>query len=233
MEATRTIKLPVSGKEAVIRAADGYAENILIRGMENLGRAYPQYWASLTEQLGDKIKPTTEDILKLYVPDQQFMAIENYRHTMGDIINLKTEDPKTGKPESFQVDLSKLDLKRLADGVDPDELEFEVILPATGYVVRWGLITGKQEQAELDIEGFDPTRMQFYAIRSVNGNKDVKLRDVMSWPLRDHKALRESIAADENRLGYDTRVRFKHKSGRESVVNILLNPSFLMPGLPG
>lgn len=226
---TKTITLPVSGLEAVIREADGNAERLLFARQQEMHKALPDYWAKLTVRLGTQEKVAASDVLNLLTPDQEFLAIEIYRLTIGDTLSLTGNCGSCGKSAGYEVDLSKLDRLPLPDGAVGPDPTFEVVLPRTGHRVVFGYLTGKQEQEELEIEGFDPGRMEFKAIRSIDGSTDVKFRLVQAWPLADHKALRAAMR--DNRCGYDTRVRFTHSCGKAQVMNILLDPSFLLPGL--
>lgn len=227
----KTITLPICGQEAVIREADANAEDLLWEHKERLHKAYPQYWAYLTERLGDKTKVTAEDILQLLVPDQQYLALEIWRLTKGDRLELEGSCPHCGKPANYEVDLTGLDVLPLPEGSVPPDPLFDVVLPRSGHTVTLGYLTGKQELAELEIEGFNPTRMVFGAIRAIDGDSKVKLSDVRAWPLADHAAMRKAIK--DNRCGLDTRVRFTHTCGRSVVMDLLTDPSFLLPGLPG
>ncbi len=224
----KTITLPVCGKEAVIRPMDGYAENILFCDGKFF-RVFPRFWASLTIRLGDKTPATTDDILDLVLPDQHFLAIEIYRLTFGDELVLSSTCANCGKPYNLAVDLGALDLVPLPAGSDPTDPVFEMIMPVSKDRVKFGYVTGRMEMKELELEGFDPVRMEFNAIRSINGSTDFKLRDVMAKHLADHKALRKAIL--DKQCGYDTRIRLKHGCGREAVINLLIDPSFLTPGL--
>lgn len=226
---TKAIALPVSGMEAVIREADGNAERLLFARQNEIHKALPDYWAKLTVRLGANEAVSAADVLSLRTPDQEFLAIEIYRLSMGDTLQLTGNCANCGRPAGYEVDVSKLDIIPLPDGAIAPDPTFEVTLPRSGHRVVFGYLTGKQEQEELEIEGFDPGRMEFKAIRSVDGSSDVKLRDVQKWPLADHRSLREAMRA--NRCGYDARVRFMHSCGKAQVMNILLDPSFLLPGL--
>jgi hypothetical protein len=234
LEPTRTIILPASNIEAEIRRDNGSIRKILRLGLadKELDKAYLKYWAACTVRLGDNEKVRDFDIRKLWNQDQEFLAIEIYRFSYGDMITLKStcSGEKCDEMVLHKVDLSKLDLKRLPEGTDPATVEHELVLPISGKRVTWGLTTGVHEQAEMAMEGFGSEEMSFFAIRSIDGSSNVKPEDVIDWPGEDHIALLDDIQADENRIGYDTRVRLKHdKCGKRQVINILLDPSFVLP----
>ena len=227
---TKEFTLPVSGALCIVREADANAE-YLLTGDKRVAEAFPDYWAYLTRQIGDIHRPTTSQFLDLLEPDRISIAIEIFRVTMGDELKLSGECAGCGEPVNYVVDLGELDFIPLPEGVSGPDPTFEIELPRSRHRVIWGFRTGHQEIEELRMKGFNPSRSVFRAIRSIDGNMDFKLHDVMAWPLMDHRALRNDIAS--KMVGYDTRVRFTHGCGRGQVVNILSDPSFLMPGLAG
>jgi len=224
----KTITLPVSGLEAVIREADSHAEDLLFRkGLERIHFALPGYWAYLTVRMGDKEPVTEADILNLVLPDQHFLAIEIYRLTYGDILRLSGAAGRGGNA-GYEYDLTNLDLVPLPEGACGPDPEFTFTLPRTGHVVDYGYLTGKQEIEELNLDDFSLGRLEFRAIRRVDG-APAKLADVQSWPMIDHIALRKDM--ESKRCGLDTRVRFTDDRGVAVVRDLLLDPSFLAPGL--
>jgi hypothetical protein len=227
---TKEITLPVSGLQAVVKESDANAEDLLwAKGLENLHKALPDYWAALTLRIGDNERVGREDILSLLLPDQQFVAIEIFRVSTPDDILMLSGSLSGDGALSYAVNMGELDVIPLPDGAVGPDPTFIFKLPRTGHVVTYGYLTGRDELAELEIEGFNPTRMVFKAIRAIDGVPEVKLRDVKAWPLADHKALRADMKAKQ--CGYDTRVRFKDAGGKARVIDLLLDPSFLAPGL--
>jgi len=222
---TKTTTLPVSGIEAEIREADSYAEDCIdLDGERKLAEMLTDYWAYCTKRLGDNVNVTRDDILALRTPDQEWLAIEIYRLTYGDTITLVTDEGDGG----HEADMGKLGIIPLPEGVTGPDPTFTFKLPRTGHTVVYGYRTGAQELEELNTPGFNPGRMVWLAIRTVDG-QPVKLRDVKKWPGFDHKALRKDMV--KNRCGYDTRIRLHGRNGKTVVVNLFSNPSFLLPGL--
>jgi hypothetical protein len=224
---TNTITLPL-GLEAVVREADGNAERILFSKKSKIHQALPGYWAACTLRLGEIEKPSREDILNLKEPDQTFLAIEIYRATFGDKLILQGDDPDTGRPAGFEVNLAKLDVMPIPDGQTGPDPVFAFVLPKTGQRVEYGYLSGHQMLEELEREDICPARMDFARIRSIDGSSKVTMKQVESWPLSDMRALREDF--HRTRCGYDPRIRFKNENGREVVMNLLTDPQFLFPG---
>jgi hypothetical protein len=226
---TRTITLPISGKEAVIREGDGYAERILYADNAKFHKKLPKYWAHLTLSLGGKAHPTDKDILDLLVPDQQVLAIEIHKFNYGSMLQLRGKCGSCGKPSNYEVDLDKLPLIPLPDGASGPDPTFEVRLPRSGKRVRFGYSNGHAEMEEADAVGFDPNRVDLSRIKEIDGVDHVSYEMVISLPLIDHRALREAIAS--KKCGYDMDVNFVHSCGASVSQNLITDPSFLMPGL--
>lgn len=227
----KTIILPVSGMEAVIREGTGLAERILFSRKEKIHQALPDYWAHLTVSLGGT-KPTRDDILDLLVPDQHALAIEIFRLNYGDVVALQSTCQACGKPSGYEVELDKLECIPLPADSGPPDPTFTVILARTGRRVTFGYLRGRDELEESDTEGIDLNRSDHRAIRSMDGKERVSYEDVVALPLADHRALRR--ARREKRCGYDTLIEFRcPKCGAAAQQELLLDPSFLLPGLVG
>jgi len=227
---TRDFILPASQQICEVREADGNAEQILWDNINRIDRALPRYWAGLINHIGDIECPTPKQFQDLVEPDRIAISIEIFRATVpNDVLVLSGECPGCGEPDGYEVDLGALDNLPLPLGAEPPDPTFSITLPRSGQKVLWGYRTGHDEVEELRAKGFDPTRQTWKAIRTIDGSDKFHLRDILAWPIEDHRALRQHIA--ENMCGYDTRVRFTHDCGRARTVNLLSDPSFLMPGL--
>ena len=233
-----THRLPDSGVDVTVKAANAHAEKILWDNQDNMVVALPQYWTACTLEFDGK-KPREKDILDLRIVDQQFLAIKICRATKKKpgtdkaelIINAVCPGKKCGKAVQYVKDLDTLDFVPCPEGATLPDPTFELVLPWTKHHIVYGQLNGRQEMEQLEHEGFDPARYVWKAIRSVDGEKNVKLEDVMEWPLGDHEALREDIA--RNKWGYDTRVEFTHTCKTKYVVDLLTHSAFMMPGVPG
>lgn len=227
---TRVITLPVSHYQATIREGDGYAEKILFAQEDNIHLAYPDFWALLTEELNGK-KPDRDAILSLVIPDQRALAIEIFKLSYGSTLKLTAKCSKCGLPANYKVDLNKLPIVPLPEGLLPPDPTIKIKLPRDKRTVTIGYITGHQEIEEADSPNFDPNRNDFKWVRSIEGKDKISYEDIVSLPLMDHKAIREVMS--EMTCGYDTSVTFKHGCGKMMTQNILSDPSFLMPGFAG
>jgi hypothetical protein len=224
--------LPISGYSAVVREIDGNAERLLwLKGTEDLGAALPDYWAYLTVKLGEVERPGRNDILALRAPDQEALPIGIYRCTVGDELVLTTPCARCGESANYTVDLSQLEMAPAQEGVTgPPDPTYEVVLPRTGHRVIWGFLTGHEERELMEVEGFDSTRRVWKSIRSINGKTGVKPAEVNNLPIMDIKTIRADMKA--RRCGYDPVVKFKHSCGYRMEVNLLMDPSFIAPGVP-
>ena len=228
---TKDIVLPISQLSASIKEGDGWNEKILFSQGEKIHLTLPDYWASLTTKLGDKQKPTGDDILDLTLPDQHTLAIEIFKLSYGNILELRWTCAGCNKKAKYKVDLDTLEFIPPPEGAVPPDPTFEILLPRSKRRVRLGYVTGRKEQEEFDAGTFDPNRADFRVIRSIEEIAKVSYEDVLNLPLMDHKVIREKVKDME--CGYVTDVSFKHSCGAERSVNILLDPSFLVPGFGG
>jgi hypothetical protein len=228
---TKDIVLPISKLGASIKEGDGWNEKILFSQREKIHLALPDYWASLTTKLGEKVKPSGDDILDLTLPDQHTLAIEIFKLSYGNILELRWVCAGCSKKAKYTIDLDTLDFIPPPPDAAPPDPTFEVFLPRSKRRVRIGYVTGRKEREELDAESFDPNRADLRSIRSIEDVTTVSYEDVLNLPLMDHRVLREKVKEIE--CGYVTDVSFKHSCGNERTVNILLDPSFLVPGFGG
>jgi hypothetical protein len=230
---TKTIVLPVNGQEATVRQADFNSERLLFSNKERLSEALPKYWAKHTLKLGalDEAAITEDVVLDLLVPDQEALAMAIYEATnRTSKLMLTGECGGCGEPANYRIDLADLDVMPLPEDIrGPDPL-FSVTLPVTGHRVEFGYLTGRQEQIEALKKNQDLFGVTVSAIRTVDGATP-KPGEIGKWPLPDVRALRNAIKA--SRCGRDPRVRFTHGCGKAQVMNLLLDPSFLYPGLAG
>jgi hypothetical protein len=230
--AEKTVTLPVSGKTALIREGDGYAEELLFRHEEKLHQALPDYWAYLTLKLGDKEKPDRDDILDLFVPDQRLLAIEIHRLSYGDELELESPCPFCGRAAALSVPLDKLEFTPLPEGLEPGDPTWSVKLPRSGKTVTLGFIRGREDLEDAET-GFNPNRFDFKAVRAIAGEERVRYEAIRSLPLMDKKVLRREIA--KMRVGYDTTVNVTCPAqgcGKRYTVNVLTDPGFLFAGFP-
>lgn len=227
----REFKLLIAGIDCIVREQDGEAEQFLYDNAKQINRALPKYWAKLIVMLGDKEKVRSDDLIKLRTHDLDQIAVEIYRAgSIEDSLILRGRCPECKKPANYAKDLSTLDFLPIPDGKTGPDPTWTFTTPRFKHEIVWGYLTGEQELEQLDTPGFNPSRQVWKAIRSINGKTDFKLKDVLAWPIADHLALREEI--QKKRCGYDPRIRLTHSCENEVVMNLLTDPSFMMPGIP-
>jgi len=224
---TKSIVLPISNSVCIIQEADGFADKILFSKKFNLHKTYPDYWAYCTKTIDGK-KPTAQDIKRLLIPDQQYLAIEIYKLSYGDEMELKTACTACGKPIGVTVNLAELEIRPLPEGANPPDPSYEVKLPRTKRKVTFGYITYEKDMDDVDSD-YNPTRTVFKFIRSIDGQPPV-YEEVQKLPVRDLKYLREAMLTKAT--GYKTTVDVKcSHCDKEIEVNILVDVSFLFGGL--
>ena len=226
----REFQLLVSGLDCIVRGQDGNWEQYLFDNTDRINEALPEYWAGLTLMLGDKEKVKTKDLLKLRSPDLNQIAIEIFRAgSLTDSIILRGRCPECKKPANYEKDLFDLDFMPIPDDKTGPDPTFEFVTPQWKTEVVWGYLTGEQELEQRKTKGFNPTRQTWKAIRSINGSTDFTLKEVLAWPIADQEAIRGEI--EDKQCGYDPRIWLEHDCGNEVVMNLLTDPSFMMPGI--
>lgn len=226
---TIDVVLPVRGETVKIQETNAFSEQGMFKegltGIEGI----VDYWVSSIKAIGENNSPTRKDFYDLTEPDRVFISIENFKVSISDTILLTGPCAGCGEPANFEVPLNSLDLIPIPDGATPPDPLFTVTLPRTKHVVIFGYRTGHQELEEMSNSEFNPSKTVWRAIRSVDGKTNVKLQEIMAWPMADHIALRREVLSKQ--CGYDTRVKFVHSCGRRLTMNLISDPSFLTPGL--
>ena len=227
---TRTRILPVSGREIVVKAPDGEAEGLLIDNFDELERHMPTYYLMCTVGI-DGNKPTIDDILNLREPDQETVSMEiGVLSVIDGKLRLSGPCPRCDQPANYVVNLEKLDYIELPEDLSGPDPTWEVRLPDSGATAIVGWITGHEELSLLSHKDLKLVRREHARIRSIDGEKPT-LAQIKKLNSPDHYAIRQSFV--DRRCGYDTRVSFHHKCKKTVWMNILTDPSFLMPGIPG
>lgn len=226
----KDITLPVSGYQARIQEGDGHAERILYSSTDGVAliEALPDYWAYLTVELNGN-KPDRGNILALTVPDQHYLAIEIWKLSYGDDLELSGNCPNCGAGLDAVVDLSKLELIPLPKDAEQPNPTWEIKLPRTGKKAVIGYVTGEQEMEDVHNEDFDPNRLSFKIVKTLSG-KEASYEEIANLPLQDHKVIRK--AAKSKSCGYDTDINYRcNKCKKTSTINLLADPGFLFVGV--
>ena len=230
---TRTKILPVSGLELTTRKPDGQAEELLSTNLNRMQEVLPDYWIHCIISLGQGGKPNRLQILDLTVQDQRVMAVEIGRcaYPKG-VMKLGGMCPHCGRPLRMDAQLDDMDedYRELPDDLDPENLEWQVEVEEINAVITLGYITGHDELALRKKKGLLHSLHRH--IKVVNGDANVRFSTVVSWDSDVHRILRESVQHHD--CGYNTMTYLIHdECGKAIAYDMLTDPSFLMPGLPG
>lgn len=229
---TNTIALPISSKEVTIKEGDGYSDKILLKKNKKLYETYPEYLASLIVEIDGKERVSKKDVLDLFAPDQEYLAIECYKLNYGNDFRFMFTCPTCEHPEEHSIDLEKLEFKDLPDELKSTDPIVEGTLPRSRRRVTVGMLNGHQEALLLEqiISGpvVDSNQSAFQAIRFLDGSRDFSYEDVINFvqaDLREIRRLRRKLLC-----GYDTEVVVKcSECGEKSSINLMTSRDFLLP----
>lgn len=224
-----TVKLPVSGVEAVLQEAIGGQERAFLKRGTPVYQAIPDYLCSMLVTLAGR-KPTIEDLLALYVPDQEFLLVEACK--LNSIDGIWEFRFRCGANLCGQWSEHTYDLNQLPVMQAPDKPTIELILPRTKKTAVVAMLTGKQERLLMDqaaSTGADLNQADYQCLASLNGKTDFTFIEVENLPFADHKAIRK--ARQQLTCGYDTAIGVicPHCGNRDRF-NILMHPDFLFWG---
>lgn len=231
--ATRTKILPVSGLELTTKKPDGVAEDLLATNLNRMQEVLPDYWMRCIVSLGEYGKPNRKQLLDLTVQDQRVTAVEIGRcaYPKGKM-KLGGLCPNCGYPLSVDANLDDMDedYRDFPEDIERDNPEWLVEVEEIGSVVTLGYITGHDELLLRKKKGFMHTLHRH--IKAIDGDTNVRYSTVVAWESDVHRLLRESI--QDHDCGYNTMTHFVHdECGKAVNYDLLTDPSFLMPGLPG
>lgn len=232
---TTTFDLFVKKSKVTIRQGDGYANNILTANNKKMFEVIPRYLAELVTKIGNRTKIEEKDILELWVVDQEWALVENYKANYGNILELEgviCPEKQCRKVDDHSADLGELKIIYL-----PDELKgsedptITVQLPRSGFSATVGLLNGYQEQILLKQQAagkFDLNQADYQCLRELNGMKDFAYEDVVKLPLLDHKVIRKT--RKKLICGYDTNLELECRyCGTTWNINFLSHRDFLIP----
>jgi hypothetical protein len=227
---TRTLTLPISGFEAIIREGDGYSDRLLLKKNTKTADAVYDYLASLMISLDGKSPVIAHDLLNLYAPDTEYIMVECYKLNYGTTFDFNHTCPACNYEERKGIPLDKLDYKELPPALRKPDPTVEIILPKSGKRAVIGMLTGHKESelvAQNRTTGLDLNKSDEMRLRSLDGAIPT-YEEVARLKLADHKALR--LAAQQLICGYDSRVRVVCSScGEAMTFNMFMHPDFLLP----
>jgi hypothetical protein len=232
---TTTFDLFVRKAKATVRQGDGYANNILTTNNKKMFEVIPKYLAELVIKIGNKTKIEEKDILDLWVVDQEWTLVENYKANYGNILELDgivCPEKQCRKADDHSIDLNDLKVICL-----PDELKgsedptITITLPRSNMSATVGLLNGHQEQILLRQQAtgkFDLNQADYQCLRELNGSRDFAYEDVVKLPLLDHKMIRKT--RKKLVCGYDTNLELECRyCGATWLLNFLSHRDFLIP----
>jgi hypothetical protein len=228
---TKEIVLPISQKKVVIREGDGYSYRALIKRNKRIFESIYDYMASMVVSIDGKENINRENVLKLLLPDQEYLSIEIYRICYGDVFEFQFTCPACGKTNEQEFPLDKLEFMPLKEGLTGPDPIINITLPRSKKTAIVGMLTGEKELELLQqaiTTGMDLNQGDYKALRSFDGGVDFSYEDILKLPLADHKAIRKA----RNKLicGYDpTAIVTCPNCEEQASVNILMHSDFLLP----
>ena len=229
---TNTITLPISGKEVIIKEGDGYSDKILLKKNKKLYETYPEYLASLIVDIDGRERINKRDVLELFAPDQEYLAIECYKLNYGNEFKFVFTCPACENSEDHSVDLENLEFQDLPDELKSTDPVIEGVLPRSKRRVTVGMLNGHQEALLLEqmISGpvVDSNQSAYQAIRFLDGSKNFSYEDIINLvqaDLREIRRLRKKLLC-----GYNTEIVVKcSECGDKSSINLMTSRDFLLP----
>lgn len=228
---TKDITLPISGRVVVIREGDGYSTRALLKKNKRIFESIYDYLASMCVSIDGKEEVTSEDILHILAPDQEYLSIEIYKHCYGDIFEFDFTCPSCVKTHPHKVPLNKLDYIPLGEGLTGPDPVISITLPRSQKTAIVGMLTGEKELELLQqaaTTGVDLNQGDLKALRALGGETDFSYEDVVVLKLADHKAIR--VARKRLICGYDPTINVICPECEEKfALNILMHRDFLLP----
>ena len=227
---TRTVTLPISGKVAVIQEGDGYDDLRILKKNKLPYQTVPDYIAAAVQSLDGDENVRRDQILALFVPDQEFLSIEIFRLKYGDTFTFEMTC-KCGEKCTQSFDLSKLTYTPPPDCAISSDPTLSEMLPRSQKMAVVGMFTGKKEQIVLDLMFAgtpDINQSDYLALRSLGGQTDFTYADVAALKPKDHQVIRK--LRSKLICGYDTTlIATCPECGEKTSFNLLMHPNFLLP----
>jgi hypothetical protein len=228
---TKEITLPISRKVVVIKEGNGYSFRALIKRNKRIFESIYDYLASMVVSIDGRVNVGKDDVLKLLLPDVEFLSIEVYKLCYGDIFDFDFTCPSCGKTNGQEFPLDKLEFVPLADGLSGPDPIISIKLPRAKVPAIVGMLTAEKELELLQqaaTTGTDLNQGDFKSLRALDGDITFSFEDVIRLKLADHKAIRKA----RNKLiaGYDpTAIITCPDCEEQTALNVLLHKDFLFP----
>ena len=229
---TTEVVTPVGGKSVKIHEGDGYNDRILLKKNKRLHQVLPEYLFSLIDTI-DGEKPTLDMVMKLLVPDYEFLLIKAYILNYGENLEFRNVCSACGDLNSHSINLANLPMIPLPEeckgGSDP---VIDLVLPRTKKRASVGFLTVANDMIineQMVATGtMDMNQASFLALRELEGCNPIAYENVIRLPLMDHKAIRGK--RKELVDGYDPLASLICESCQNyDVINVLGLRDFLYP----
>ncbi len=234
-EAVASFDLFVRKERMSVMEGDGSANRILMSKNRKMFEVVPRYLAFLTTSIGHRTSIEEKDVLDLFVVDQEWALVENYKAHYGNILefgDMPCPNRECRKLGDHTKDLEELEVIQLPVELrNSEDPTITVDLPKSGGTATVGLLNGHQERLLLTQQAagkFDPNQSDFQCLRELNGSKDFFYEDVVALPLLDHKVIRK--ARKKLICGYNTIIDLECSyCGHNWSLNFLTHRDFLLP----
>lgn len=127
-------------RTAVLRKMRGHEEALFYDTTLPPGRLVTELLRGCLVRLGEHTEVTSEQLSQLYSADRNYLLVELRRITLGEQVQSSYTCPGCGGETSVTEDLGSLPVRRLEDGMQPEEL---VIRLEDGYRARDGTVHGE------------------------------------------------------------------------------------------
>jgi len=124
-------------RKAVIRKMSGHEEALLYDPALSSAELVSELLKGCLIRVGDRSDITSELVGKLYSADRSYLIVELRRATLGDTLQSSYLCPSCHRETLVVEDLSKIDVRRLEDGVRPGSVRVEL---EDGYEDRDGAV---------------------------------------------------------------------------------------------
>lgn len=232
----KSIVLPLSQEQAIIKEGSGLHDRLLRRGEVNWTLNIPDYVSSLTESIDGKEVVDKERIFALKCIDYNALQIEIHRVCYEDVLVFWNICSFCGEPSPHAMDLSKLNMIPMPSGSSGGKNPlFDYKLPRSERRIKMQYLTVAQQRIidseRMNTGNTDLNQSDFMSLHSLEGCDPVTYEEVLNLPLLDHKFIRDK--QKELVCGYDTNILTQcsnKKCMKREIVDIMTLKDFLFPG---
>lgn len=215
------------GQEIELKEMTGAEEEILTnqRLIRN-GEAVNLVLRNCILRLGDKAKPSLEDILNLLSGDRLFALVKLRQISLGEEVDLELTCQNSS---CHTVNYTGVNLDELEVTPYTEQREFEFILPVSQQTVRYAHLDGQMEKRLAALKEPNISSVLLIRILEIDGKAPSK-KSLAEMSLRDRSALRQKMT--ETDAGIDTIVEVICEGcGTKIRTRLEAEPAFLFPGV--